>query len=84
MEQENRYRLHPEELRQGVLVLGDSITHVVIDEIQKIPMLLDEVHYLIEKTNKVFVLTSSSARKLKKGAANLLAGRAFVKNLLPF
>lgn len=49
---------------------------VVIDEIQKVPMLLDEVHYLIEKYQMVFGLCGSSARKLKKEHANLLGGRA--------
>lgn len=49
---------------------------VVIDEIQKVPMLLDEVHWLIENTNYVFGLCGSSARKVKAGHANLLGGRA--------
>ncbi len=49
---------------------------VVIDEIQKIPELLDEVHRLIEEKKIVFALTGSSARKLKRGGANLLGGRA--------
>ncbi len=49
---------------------------VVIDEIQKVPMLLDEVHWLMENTNFVFGLCGSSARKLKSGHANLLGGRA--------
>lgn len=50
---------------------------VVIDEIQKLPALLDEVHSLIEERKIRFLLTGSSARKLKKGNANLLAGRAW-------
>jgi predicted AAA+ superfamily ATPase len=49
---------------------------VVIDEIQKLPRLLDEVHRLIETKKIKFLLTGSSARKLKNGEANLLAGRA--------
>lgn len=49
---------------------------VVIDEIQKVPMLLDEVHWLIENTNFVFGLCGSSARKVRAGHANLLGGRA--------
>jgi predicted AAA+ superfamily ATPase len=49
---------------------------VVIDEIQKLPRLLDEVHRLIETKKIKFILTGSSARKLKNGGANLLAGRA--------
>lgn len=56
---------------------------VVIDEIQKVPALLDEVHRLIEKKRLQFILTGSSARKLKRNAANLLAGRAFVFKMFP-
>lgn len=55
-----------------------------IDEVQKLPKLLDIVHQLIESTDKVFIMTGSSARKLKHDGANLLAGRAFVYNLYPF
>ena len=55
----------------------------VIDEIQKIPALLDEVHSLIEAGGIRFVLTGSSARKLVRGGANLLAGRAYVYHLFP-
>ena len=56
---------------------------IVIDEIQKTPKLLDIVHQLIETTDFKFVLTGSSARKLKRGAANLLAGRAFHYEMFP-
>lgn len=56
---------------------------VVIDEIQKLPSLLDEVHRLIEKKKMRFLLTGSSARSLKRGGANLLAGRAWVASLFP-
>ena len=56
---------------------------VVIDEIQKVPALLDEVHSLIESRKLRFVLSGSSARKLRRGASNLLAGRAVVENLFP-
>lgn len=58
-------------------------TPIVIDEIQKLPQLLDEVHRLIEKKSWKFLLTGSSARKLKRGAANLLAGRAWLAHLFP-
>lgn len=50
---------------------------VIIDEIQKIPLLLNEVHWLIENEGIGFILCWSSARKLKRGAANLLGGRAW-------
>ncbi len=56
---------------------------VIIDEIQKLPTLLDIVHLEIEKGRFLFALTGSSARKLKRGAANLLAGRAFTYSLFP-
>lgn len=56
---------------------------VVIDEIQKVPALLDEVHALIETKRLRFVLSGSSARKLRRGASNLLAGRATVEHLYP-
>lgn len=60
-----------------------KIKWVVIDEVQKVPKLLDIVHYLIEKKKINFALSGSSARKLKHGSANLLAGRAFNLQLLP-
>lgn len=58
---------------------------VVIDEIQKIPELLDVIHSLIEeKKDYRFIMTGSSARKLKKQGVNLLAGRALLKHMSPF
>ena len=56
---------------------------IAIDEIQKLPGLLDEVHRLIARNGRRFLLTASSARKLKRGAANLLAGRAWQAALFP-
>jgi predicted AAA+ superfamily ATPase len=56
---------------------------VVIDEVQKVPALLDEVHGLMETRGTRFVLSGSSARKLRRGASNLLAGRAVVEHLYP-
>ncbi len=56
---------------------------VVIDEVQRIPLLLNEVHRLIEENHIKFLLTGSSARKLKRGGANLLAGRAREAKLFP-
>lgn len=56
---------------------------VIIDEVQKIPALLDEVHRLIEKRHIKFILTGSSARKLKTRGANLLAGRAYTCHMHP-
>ena len=56
---------------------------ITIDEVQKIPALLDEVHRLIDTYKFSFILTGSSARKLRQGGANLLAGRAFTRYLYP-
>lgn len=60
-----------------------STEWVVIDEVQKVPSLLDFVHKLIEERKIKFALTGSSARKLKRQSANLLAGRAFFNHLHP-
>jgi uncharacterized protein len=71
----------PELLR---LSLTDNDTLVVIDEIQKLPALLDEVHLLIERDkSRRFILTGSSARKLHHKSTNLLAGRALTARLHP-
>jgi uncharacterized protein len=58
-------------------------TWVVLDEVQKVPDLLNEVHRLIETRGLRFVLSGSSARKLRRGGTNLLAGRALVETLYP-
>jgi predicted AAA+ superfamily ATPase len=63
--------------------IKDPRMPIIIDEVQKIPALLDEVHRLIELKKYLFVLTGSSARKLKTSGVNLLAGRALTYNLYP-
>lgn len=77
----------PQLIREQCLALGlDRLTQkdpVIIDEIQKIPTLLDEVHWLIENRGLRFILCGSSARKLKRGHANLLGGRAVRYELRP-
>ena len=80
---EDAYRRAPQRLEQQVRALADAVEWVLIDEVQRAPRLLDVVHRLIESTGKRFVLTGSSGRKLRRGASNLLAGRAFVYNLYP-
>ncbi len=71
----------PEYMRQTV---PPGTELVIIDEIQKLPRLLDEVHLMIERNRDLrFVLTGSSACKLKRGGANLLAGRAWVAHFHP-
>src|SRR5579863_1149622 len=82
-EDETRYRQNPDILASEVEALPRNIQHVIIDEIQKNPKLLDIIQMLMGKTDKTFIMTGSSARKLKYGGANLLAGRAFVYHLYP-
>ncbi len=62
----------------------NSEKRVVVDEIQKLPKLLDVVHSQIQKKKRQFVLTGSSSRRLKQQGTNLLAGRAWVFSLYPF
>ena len=81
---ESRYSSHPDLLAADLKALKPSPRWVVIDEIQKAPKLLDVVHQLIESTNYKFIMTGSSARKLKRGSGNLLAGRAFNYQMHPF
>lgn len=74
---------HPDNLLNRLAPYKGKKPWVIIDEVQKAPPLLDLVHKLIREKEFKFALTGSSARKLKRGAANLLAGRAFVYNLFP-
>lgn len=73
-EEFRRYTAQPERLREEVDASGAAF--VVVDEIQKVPSLLDEVHWLIENRGTTFALCGSSARKVRQGHANLLGGRA--------
>lgn len=79
-----RLAARPEHLRE--LVLGTPVgSDVVIDEIQRVPELLNVVHDLMESAGGYrFVLTGSSARKLRRGGVNLLAGRAAMRSMHPF
>lgn len=62
----------------------EGIQTIFIDEIQRVPQLLNEVQFLMKESKCQFILTGSSARKLKRGGANLLAGRAVERHLFPF
>ena len=78
-----RYLTNPEFLRQEIEAEGfHPGRQVVIDEIQKVPALLNEVHWLMENRGISFALCGSSATKVKRGAANLLGGRAVRYELL--
>ena len=74
----------PKTFRERVLAKNPKQTWIIIDEIQRMPILLNDVHSLIEDYGYRFALSGSSARKLKRGRVNLLAGRALVKYLYPF
>jgi predicted AAA+ superfamily ATPase len=71
----SRLSKNPEYLRKSILAMP-SVSTVVIDEIQLIPQLLNEVHWLIENRGIRFILSGSSPRKILRGGANLLGGRA--------
>ena len=75
----------PSLLREELLAAPEeSLRHpVILDEVQKVPHLLDEVHWLMENRGLRFVLSGSSARKLRRGQANLLGGRAWRYQLFP-
>ncbi len=78
-----KYLINPDSLVEELRIVP-SKSWVVIDEVQKVPALLDGVHQLIEEKRLRFCLTGSSSRKLKKGAANLLGGRAVTRIMFPF
>jgi len=76
----------PSLLREQILAKDeDTISSpIILDEVQKVPQLLDEVHWLIENKGLRFIMCGSSARKLKRGKANLLGGRAWRYEMFPF
>ncbi len=74
------YASRPSLLRER---FSETPKKIIIDEVQKLPALLDEVHWLIENRGISFLLTGSSARKLKRGRSNLLGGRAWHRELHP-
>ena len=79
-----RCQSDPSVLRDELATRGIKDGLVVIDEIQKVPDLLDEVHLMIEETDIRFLMTGSSARRLRETGVNLLGGRAGKMNLHPF
>lgn len=76
---------NPSFLREQLLAKDEAALKepIILDEAQKVPQVLDEVHWLIENRGLRFVLCGSSARKLKRGHANLLGGRAWRYELFP-
>jgi predicted AAA+ superfamily ATPase len=84
LESELNNRLLAEPGRLESLVPKSAGSTVVIDEVQRVPALLDAVHRLMEGRRIRFVLTGSSARKLRRKGTNLLAGRALTLGMHPF
>ncbi|MDP3209237.1 MAG: AAA family ATPase, partial [Rhodoglobus sp.] len=79
-----RFAKDPQQfVREAEARLRAGVTTIFVDEIQKVPALLDAIHSLIESRNARFVMTGSSARKLRRAGTNLLAGRAVVRHLHP-
>ena len=76
----------PSILREQLAAASDEQLSlpIILDEVQKVPSVLDEVHWLIENRGLSFILCGSSARKLKRGQANLLGGRAWRFEMFPF
>ena len=78
------YSTRPQLLRERAEIwLQSKPSWIVLDEVQRIPALLNEVHWLIENRGARFLLTGSSARKLRRGQANLLGGRAWRREMRP-
>jgi len=81
--EERLYSMNPEFLKE--YLDGASHKKVVIDEVQKVPQILDVVHGIIEEKRGIqFILTGSSSRKLRRAGVNLLAGRALWRNFHPY
>jgi uncharacterized protein len=87
LESDTFFRLstRPRTMRDELLVAAPNTANepVIIDEIQKLPVMLDEVQLLIDRDDRRFILTGSSARKLTRAGTNLLGGRARIRHLFP-
>src|ERR1700733_7138663 len=83
-EEERRFSSYPERIRDVIDVMseGDSL---ILDEIQRVPRLLPEIHALIEQKRDIqFIMTGSSGRKLRRSVSDLLGGRALIRQMGPF
>jgi predicted AAA+ superfamily ATPase len=79
-----RLNANPVLFREEVLNRNSQVTHIIVDEVQRVPALLNEIHNILESANPPhFALTGSSARKLKRSRANMLGGRAWTLQLHP-
>jgi predicted AAA+ superfamily ATPase len=81
-----RYINHPHYLREEILAAPEEVVNhpIILDEVQKVPQLLDEVHWMMENIEGIqFILCGSSVRKLKQSGSNLLGGRAWRAMFMP-
>src|SRR5690242_6444943 len=83
-EEERRFSAYPERIRDVVTELPEGST-LILDEIQRVPRLLPEIHALIEEKKEIqYILTGSSTRKLRRSVSDLLGGRALLRQMGPF
>lgn len=80
---EYQLQISPNAFYDMVKVLPSHYRYILVDEIQKIPALLNVIHRLMKDKDRFYIMTGSSAKKLKQEGVNLLAGRAFVFHLYP-
>jgi len=83
-EEERRFGSYPERIRQiaDALPMGSTL---ILDEVQRVPRLLPEIHSLIEEKKGIqYIMTGSSARKLRRSVSDLLGGRALLRHMGPF
>ncbi len=83
-EEERRFAAYPERIRDVAAALSPGST-LILDEIQRVPRLLPEIHALIEQKKKIqYIMTGSSTRKLRRSVSDLLGGRALLRQMSPF
>jgi predicted AAA+ superfamily ATPase len=83
-EEERLFNAYPEKIRDVANALPEGTT-LILDEIQRVPRLLPEIHFLIEtKKNIQYIMTGSSSRKLRRSVSDLLGGRALLRQMGPF
>ncbi|MES2345421.1 MAG: AAA family ATPase [Chlamydiota bacterium] len=83
-EEERRFSAYPERIRDVAAALPAGST-LILDEIQRVPQLLSEVHALIEEKREIqYIMTGSSSRKLRRSVSDLLGGRALLRQMGPF
>ncbi len=84
VKEERRFSAYPEKIRDVAAALPEGST-LILDEIQRVPRLLPEIHSLIEEKKGIqYIMTGSSSRKLRRSVSDLLGGRALLRQMGPF